>query len=428
MCLAIPALFTGCGWFDGGGRGPEAVTLANLSIMVRDACDELLPGVWVAVQDQMTTYFYRTTETDIEREFVNLRAPYVVTFAYPVEVAGFPKAQSFMFRTDMTMKYRIPVNSDQCPPPPPPTPTYGAIEGTLTDTPGDSVFVYCTGCGNSVVPSIDGSFTFSNVPTGKRIVYAFERDGQGKRTRFGLTRVEVRENQTTETVLDLSAQYSLHLTGELVYPSGFTPDTTPFPPSINASLSVLGAGFITDIGEEPPEPPVTQFDILLPDFSAVALDPATDQLSISANAAQTLDTRGTPTNADDWRRSVSWWGNRLIGQILSGQPLTIQFSEPATAESPSDGATVSRAGLKLKWRPPATGEPFSYIVQLMDPQTKRIFWNISSANIGYTEITLPVFPGGYDPLPLNTPVQWGVYASFANSSSSDFGLIFTATP
>jgi hypothetical protein len=406
--------------------------LANLSVQVRDACNSILPGVWVAVQDQMTTYSYQTNSTELERQFVNLRAPYAVTFSYTQPVLGFPRAQSFLFKTDMTLSYRVPVNGDQCPPPPPPTPTYGTIDGTITSTSGGPLDIF-TSFGNYLgLPAGGGNprhFTLQNIRTGTMMVYAYEKDGTGKRTKLGFTRnVAVAENQSTPVTIDLNGPYNLNLTGDMIYPSGFTPDTTPIAPGVFTSLSIIGAGFISNIGESRQNPPLQAYDILLPDFSAVGLDPAVDNLLISSTAIHTQDTRGTGTNADDWRRTVSWSGSRLIGQVLSGQPLPVQFPEPATADSPVDGASVPRSSLKLKWRPPSVGEPTSFFVQVLDAQTNQVLWNISSSNIGYTEIALPVFPGGYDPLPVGQTLKWAVYASFPDGSTSDFGLLITVTP
>jgi len=430
--LVVVGALSGCNLFSGSGNGGPLPLVATLTVEVRDACNNPLPGVWVAVQDQVTTYFYQTTATDLQRQFVNLRAPYAVTFSYTQPVPGFPRAQSFLFRTDMILSYRVPVNGDQCPPPPPPAPTYGTIDGTITGSSGGPIDIF-TSFGNFLaLPAGGGSsraFTMQNVRTGTMLVYAFEKDGTNRRIRFGFTRnVVISENQSTPVTVDLNGAYNLHLTGDMLYPAGFTPDSTPIPPSVFTSLSIVGAGFISNIGESLQNPPLSSFDILLPDFSALGLDPGTDNLLISASAIQTRDTRGTPSNADDWRRTLSWSGTRLVGQIISGQPVNIQFPEPATAESPPDGASVPRSALKLKWRPPQTGEPTSYFVQILDAQTNQVLWNVSSANIGYTEIRLPVFPGGYDPLPSGKTLKWAVYASFPNGSTSDFGLLVTPTP
>ncbi|MHA2620351.1 MAG: BACON domain-containing protein [bacterium JZ-2024 1] len=425
---------------SGGGSVTIHATglLANLTVQVRDACNHILPGVWVAVQDQMTTYLYQTNTTELERQFVNLRAPYVVSFSYPQQVAGFPRAQSFIFKTEMTISYRVPVNGDQCPPPPPPPPTYGTIEGTITGVTGAGTIDLYTSLGNYCpLPAGTTSFTLphptycptSRVRAGTMMVYAYERESTGRRLRFGFTRnVVVTENQTTQVTLDLASPFSLHLTGNMLYPSGFIPDSAPIGPGVFTSLNIVGAGFVPSIGDSLLNPPIQSYDILLPDFSALPLDPAIDTLLISANAVHTVQNRGTPSNADDWRRTVSWSTTRLLGQVISGQPVPVEFPDPAIAQSPEDGATVSRANLTLKWQPPATAEPTSYFVQLLDASTNQVLWNISCTNIGYNQVTLPVFSPNYDPLPVGGPVRWAVYASFPVGSTSDFGRTFTVIP
>ncbi|MFN4182806.1 MAG: hypothetical protein ACK4G3_06365 [bacterium] len=231
--------------------------------------------------------------------------------------------------------------------------------------------------------------------------------------------LEVQEGEVREGIsLEFTADYSLLLSGNVVYPPGFSPTSYSFL-SFHLSLSQGGViSWLNQVNSLPGGP----YQVHLPDFQKLPLvNPSADLIRFSASASQKINDRGTPEISDDHLRAMSLSGNRLVGQILQGNSLDLIFPDFPQLLSPSDQQNIPRNNFLFQWNP-GQDPPLALYIFIETPQRKRV-WGISiPKSASLTEFRLPLLPPEVDPFQPGQVYLIQFFARFPDSTFQDTGI------
>ncbi|MHA2610986.1 MAG: Ig-like domain-containing protein [bacterium JZ-2024 1] len=394
----------------------------NFTVKVTDACQAALPGAYIIVEDARGTLQHQVVPGELQTVFTGIIPPYTATVAYRESPTHEPFLSTFVLTGEDSIYFWVPVHQDNCPPPPPPPPgeiQKATLRGVLSNFEGQRAEIYTTNGGFNFLSFPTTSFQISDVYPGKLTLYAYELDEQNRKKRMGMLSLEVREGEVREGIsLEFTADYSLLLSGNVIYPSNFFPSSYSFL-SLHLSLSQGGIiSWLNQLNSIPAGP----YQVLLPDFQRLPqVNPATDVIRFSASASQKIDDRGTPDISDDHLRAMSLSGSRLVGQILQGHPLDLVFPDFPQLLSPSDQQNIPRNNFLFQWKP-GQDTPQALFIFIETPQRKRV-WGISIPEpASLTQFRLPLLPPEVEPFQPEQVYLIQFFASFPNSTFQDTGI------
>lgn len=414
----------------GGGNNPPPI-IADLTARVQDICLALLPNTWIILEEaDGNVQTHKTGVNEILFQFVNIRAPYAVTVARPAAGAEPAFFQTWALRETRDITFTVPQNRANCPPGGgggggnPPTPA--AITGNVVNSSGGAVIVQTTSGGYSLLQPGQSAFTLTGIFPGKVVLYAQEQDAQGNPTRFGLLKgITLSEGQVLNGVtLDLSAPYSTTMSGPINYPPGFLPTPGANYSFLAFNLSLAGGGYISSIGRLFGLGSGS-YSVALPDFSALGLDLAHDQLYVSSFGLEVYDDRGTPFDvSDDFEANTSFFDARLTGQVTGSNPsIPINFPPLPSPQGPADSTTLSRDTVLLRWNEvPAAGSR-GYTAWVSSGN--QTVWQVIVGDASITSVHLPRIPNNeFDAFVPGPYYRWTVAISTDVGSSSVAGMRF----
>ncbi len=403
---------------------PSPVQPVDFSVKVVDICQNVLPGAYLVVEDQKGILQHQVKEGDSQISFFGLYPPYTATVAYRKSPDVLPHISTYVFTDKESLFYTVPVNQENCPPPPPPPPDgskKAALRGVLTNFQGPRAEVYTTNGGFAFPIFPDNSFSLADVYPGNLVLYAYELDEQSRKKRMGMLSLEVLEGEIREGIsLEFTADYSLTLRGNVLYPSGFLLDSASPTFSYASFHLLLSTGGTISWLNRLEALPEGLYEVQLPDFRNLPVRQESDLVSYSSYASQTIDDRGTPGQTDDHIRAVSLTGSRLVGQILEEHPLDLQFPDSPRLAAPSDLQDIPRNSFFIRWQL-GEDDPQTAFIFIETMEQKRVWGIVVYEPSKINAFRLPPLPQEVEPFQSDQAFLFHFYASFPSATYQDRG-------